>query len=108
MDRIRHVNVGDVIETEETYIEDWYTREKKKREYVVVAVYPYFALAREIATGIKRSFSYGELVMLGLEYQGAEYEDQKQNRLQNIIKSPRFDYQKSDMDYWNSFKEVKN
>ena len=69
MNRIRHVSVGDIIETEETYIEDWYTRGKRKYEYVVVGVYPFFVLARDTHSGTKRSFSYGELIMLGIECQ---------------------------------------
>lgn len=103
MNRIRHVNVGDIIETNEVYIEDWYTRGKHKYEYEVVSVYPFFVLARDVHSGTKRSFSYGELIMLGLECQDAEYEDEKKNRLQNIIQSPRFGYEKSS-EYWDKIK----
>lgn len=72
MNKIQHISVGDIIKNEETAYEGFGSREKITREYVVIDVYPYHILTRDIKTGVKRSFSYGDLITLGIEHQGAD------------------------------------
>lgn len=76
--RIRNIHIGTIIKTEHKSIEEpLETRGRHQivsetREYEVTAVYPYMVQARDRKTGLKRSFSYGELTMMGLEYQKNE------------------------------------
>lgn len=75
--RIHNIHIGDIIKTTHKSIEEpLETRGRgqhqvvsETREYEVTAVYPYMVQARDCKTGSKRSFSYGELTMMGLEYQ---------------------------------------
>lgn len=78
--RISNIQIGTIIKTEHKSIEEpLETRGRGQhrfisevREYEVTAVYPYMVQARDCKTGLKRSFSYGELTMMGLEYQKNE------------------------------------
>lgn len=74
MNKIQHISVGDIIKNEETAYEGFGSRDKITMEYVVIDVYPYHVLTRDIKTGVKRSFSYGDLITLGIEHQGADVE----------------------------------
>lgn len=75
--RIRNIHIGDIIKTTHRSIEEpLETRGRgqhrfisETREYEVIAVYPHMVQARDRKTGFKRSFSYGELTMMGLEWQ---------------------------------------
>ena len=75
--RIRNIQIGTIIKTDHKIIEEpLETRGRgqhqvvsETREYEVTAIYPYMVQARDCKTGLKRSFSYGELTMMGLEYQ---------------------------------------
>lgn len=75
--RIRNIHIGDIIKTTHRSIEEpLETRGRGQRrfisevrEYEVTAIYPYMVQARDRKTGFKRSFSYGELTMMGLEWQ---------------------------------------
>lgn len=100
MNTIQHIKVGDKISNIETCYEDLHSKRKVMRDYIVVGVFPHHVLTRDAKTGIKRSFSYGELVTLGLEYQGAEMEEMKENYLTDVIKGARFTYEKTD-ERWN-------
>ena len=78
--RLRNIHIGTIIKTEHKSIEEpLETRGRGRhqvvsetREYEVTAVYPYMVQARDCKTGLKRSFSYGELTMMGLEWQRKE------------------------------------
>lgn len=78
--RICNIHIGDIIKTTHRSIEEpLETRGRgqhrfisETREYEVTAAYPYMVQARDRKTGLKRSFSYGELIMMGLEWQGKE------------------------------------
>ena len=75
--RIRNIHIGIIIKTEHKIIEEpLETRGRGQhrfisevREYEVTAIYPSMVQARDRKTGFKRSFSYGELTMMGLEWQ---------------------------------------
>ena len=75
--RISNIHIGTIIKTEHKSIEEpLETRGRGRhqavsetREYEVTAVYPYMVQTRDRKTGFKRSFSYGELTMMGLEWQ---------------------------------------
>lgn len=68
MNKIQHISVGDIIKNEETAYDGFGSRDKITREYVVIDVYPYHVLTRDTKTGVKRSFSYGDLITLGIEH----------------------------------------
>ena len=78
--RISNIHIGTIIKTEHKSIEEpLETRGRGRhqvvsetREYEVTAVYPYMVQARDRKTGFKRSFSLGELIMMGLERQEKE------------------------------------
>lgn len=78
--RIRNIHIGDIIKTTHKSIEEpLETRGRGQhqivseiRKYEVTAVYPYMVQARDRKTGFKRSFSYGELIMMGFECQREE------------------------------------
>ena len=78
--RISNIQIGTIIKTEHKSIEEpLETRGRGRhqavsetREYEVTAVYPYMVQARDRKTGFKRSFSYGELIMMGFECQREE------------------------------------
>lgn len=78
--RIRNIQIGTIIKTEHKSIEEpLETRGRGRhqvisetREYEVTAVYPYMVQTRDRKTGFKRSFSYGELIMMGFECQREE------------------------------------
>lgn len=78
--RVSNIQIGTIIKTEHRIIEEpLETRGRgqhrfisETREYEVTAIYPYMVQARDCKTGLKRSFSYGELTMMGLEYQKNE------------------------------------
>lgn len=74
MNKIQHISLGDIIKNEETSYEGFGAKDKVIREYVVIGVYPYQVLTRDIKTGVKRSFGYGDLITMGLEFQGVEPE----------------------------------
>ncbi len=71
---ITHVKVGDTIkETRKEKEKEWMFVEREK-EYRVMEVYPYHVLTVENGTSVLRSFSYGDLIVMGLEYQAPELE----------------------------------
>lgn len=47
---------------------------EREKTYRVMEIYPYHVLTVENGTGILRSFSYGDLIVMGLEYQTPELE----------------------------------
>lgn len=62
--KIKNVTVGQIIKTKEDYDTD--KKLDVARKYKVIAIYPFHVLTKN-ATGIKRCFSYGHLVQMGLE-----------------------------------------
>ena len=95
MNTIQNIKVGDKISNIEMQYDDLYSKRKTHRDYIVVGVFPHHVLTRDAKTGMKRSFSYGELVTLGLECQDAEMEEMKANYLTDVTKGARFVYQKT-------------
>lgn len=83
--RIRNIHIGTIIKTEHRIIEEpLETRGRgqhrfisETREYEVTAIYPYMVQACDCKTGLKRCFSYGDLLTMGIEHQGAEVEDMR-------------------------------
>lgn len=74
MNKIQNIQVGYIIKSEETSYEGFGLKDKITRQYIVISVYPYHVLTRDIKTGIKRSFNYGDLITLGIECQCADVE----------------------------------
>mgnify|MGYP001520241755 CR=1 FL=1 len=62
--RIHNVHIGDIIKTTHKSIEE-------------IAVYPRTIQTRDRKTGFTRCFSYGDLLTMGIEHQGAEVEDMR-------------------------------
>ena len=66
--RIRNIHIGDTIKIK-INDEDRIGRASKYCEYEVIGVYPRNVLTRDKKTGFRRSFSYGDLLTMGLENQ---------------------------------------
>ena len=62
--KIKNVTVGQIIKTKEDYDTD--KKLDVTLKYKVIAIYPFHVLTKN-AIGIKRCFSYGHLVQMGLE-----------------------------------------
>lgn len=83
--RIHNVHIGDIIKTTHKSIEEpLETRGRgqhrfisETREYEVIAVYPRTIQTRDRKTGFTRCFSYGDLLTMGIEHQGAEVGDMR-------------------------------
>lgn len=60
------IKVGTKITTNETVHGYDDTGNRKEHTYTVIAVFPHMVLAKD-TNGIKRCFSYGDLVCMGLE-----------------------------------------
>lgn len=73
--KIQHVHIGAVIRVSEQA--DSVGHGKTQREYVIEEIYPRTVMARDKKTGFRRSFSYGDLLTMGMEYQGSEVEDMR-------------------------------
>ena len=74
--RVKHVKVGEKITVNETTDDGI----KRRVTYSIIGVYPFCVLGRNKA-GMKRSFSYGDLVIEGKEYQGADAEVLKNEKV---------------------------
>lgn len=72
---IQHVHKGFVIRVSEQA--DSVGHGKTQREYVIEEIYQRTVMARDKKTGFRRSFSYGDLLTLGIEHQGAEMESMR-------------------------------
>ena len=68
--QIRNVKVGDILKIQEEN-EDG---SKKAVSYRVTDVYHYMVRALSMNRNIPRCFSYGDLAMMGLEWQGVASE----------------------------------
>ena len=66
--RIHNVHIGDVIKIKENE-ENPGRWGKPFREYEIIEIYPRIVLTRDKKTGFRRSFSYGDLLTMGLENQ---------------------------------------
>lgn len=66
--RIHNVHIGDVIKIKENE-ENPGKWGKPFREYEIIEIYPRIVLTRDKKTGLRRSFSYGDLLTMGLENQ---------------------------------------
>lgn len=83
--RIHNIHIGDIIKTKHKSIEEpLETRGRgqhrfisETREHEVIAVYPRTIKTRDRKTGFTRCFSYGDLLTMGIEHQGAEVEDMR-------------------------------
>ena len=74
--RITHVKIGDQITVNEE-------NEDGRRNYVtytIISVHPFCVVGRK-KNGSKRSFSYGDLVIAGMEYQGCDVEELKNEKV---------------------------
>ena len=71
---ITHVQVGDIIKEAGMERDGNWIYALKEKTYRVTQIYPYHVLTIEQGTGVLRSFSYGDLIMRGLEYQEPEIE----------------------------------
>lgn len=71
---ITHVKVGEIIEEKRKEKEEQWMFVERTKKYQVVKIYPYIVLTQEIGTGIMRAFGYGDLIVMGLEYQSPELE----------------------------------
>lgn len=73
--KIQHVHIGDTIRIKErkSNFENTYSI----NEYEIIAIYPRIVLTKDKKTGFRRSFSYGDLLTMGMEYQGAGVEDMR-------------------------------
>lgn len=69
--RIRNIHIGDTIKIK-INDEDRIGRASKYCEYEVIGVYPRNVLTKDKKTGFRRSFSYGDLLTMGLENQDPE------------------------------------
>ena len=69
--RINNVHIGDVIKIKENE-EDPGRWGKPLREYEIIEIYPRIVLTMDKKTGFRRSFSYGDLLTMGLENQDPE------------------------------------
>lgn len=92
--RIHNIHIGDIIKTKHKSIEEpLETRGRgqhrfisETREYEVIAVYPRTIKTRDRKTGFTRCFSYGDLLTMGIEHQGAEVEDMRKRKMKTIEK----------------------
>lgn len=74
VNRITHVQIGDIITEKREEKEKGWMFSPKERKYRVIAVYPHHVSTVESDTGFMRSFCYGDLIVMGLEYQTPELE----------------------------------
>lgn len=74
--------IGDKITIAETVHGFDDTSNCKDRTYTITAIYPHMALAE--CNGIRRCFSYGDLVRLGIQKQSAVYEALRKERIFDI------------------------
>lgn len=70
--------IGDKITVSETLHGFDDTSNRKDRTYTITAIYPHMVLAE--CNGIRRCFSYGDLIRLGIQKQREEYEALKCER----------------------------
>ena len=75
---IHHVHMGDIIKIK-INDEDRIGRASKYGEYEVIGVYPRTVLTKDKKTGFRRSFSYGDLLTMGLENQDPEKEEMRKS-----------------------------
>lgn len=71
--KIKHIKIGDRIRTKR----DMSERElfcKSEVVWEVISVYPHHILTIDRSTGIRRSFSYGDLIVMNIERQSDEME----------------------------------
>lgn len=71
---VHNVHIGDIIKIK-INDEDHIGRTSKYGQYEVIGIYPRIVLARDKKTGFRRSFSYGDLLTMGLENQGPEIDE---------------------------------
>lgn len=76
--RIHNVHIGDVIKIKENE-EDPGRWGKPLREYKIIEIYPRIVLTMDKKTGFRRSFSYGDLLTMGLENQDSEIETMRRS-----------------------------
>ena len=76
--RIRNIHIGDTIKIK-INDEDRIGRASKYGEYEVIGVYPRNVLTRDKKTGFCRSFSYGDLLTMGLEIQKPKIETMRKS-----------------------------
>lgn len=65
----RHVQIGDIIETKVTERIGLREYVRGTRKYRVLRRYQHHVLCEDTKTGQKRSFCYGDLIVMGLETQ---------------------------------------
>lgn len=66
--KIKNVQIGQVLKIKELEEDD--RRKTVTRRFIVIAIYPYHVLCKD-KFGIRRSFSYGDLLNMGFEIQNA-------------------------------------
>lgn len=78
--KVKCVKPGDKIEVPERYSRD---EEAKNYTYTVIRVYPFMVLA-ERKKHVRRCFSYGDLVVAGLERQEDSIEARRKFMLEGM------------------------
>ena len=66
---ICRVRPGDLIQAEEKICEEPWVHTRLIRNYEVKEIYPHHVLTEDTATGQRRCFCYGDLILMGLERQ---------------------------------------
>ncbi len=74
---ICRVRPGDLIRAEEKICEEPWVHTRLIRNYEVKKIYSHHVLTEDTATGQRRCFCYGDLVMMGLERQESWVEQVK-------------------------------
>lgn len=63
---IEHAHIGDTIRVKTR--KDNFENTDSIIEYEIIAIYPRTVLTKDKKTGFRRSFSYGDLLTMGMEY----------------------------------------
>ncbi len=72
---IEHVHIGDTIRVKTR--KDNFEHTYSINEYEIIAIYPRIVLTKDKKTGFRRSFSYGDLLTMGMEHQVEEMESMR-------------------------------
>lgn len=72
---MKKLKIGDVFSVEEKIKIEFSTKTKKIiNRYAVEGIYSHHIIARDVNNGFRRSFSFGELVTIGIARQSDELE----------------------------------
>lgn len=71
---ICRVGIGDLIHAVEKICEEAWVHTERTRTYEVKKIYPHHVLTEDAETGQRRCFCYGDLILMGLEWQEPKLE----------------------------------